>query len=258
MHYIEYEEKGHVGILTVKRPEALNALNSALISELSAKLNQINVADIRCLILTGFGNKAFVAGADIREMKDLSVREAEQFSLNGNKMMEKIERLSIPVIAAVNGFALGGGCELALACDIRLAAENAVFAFPEVSLGILPGYGGIQRLIRTVGSAKAKELVFTADRVNAAEAYTMGLVNYVCPSNELMNAALAMANKIAANAPVAVCAAKKVANDSIGLTLGEATYLEVALFGKCFATWDQKQAMEAFLEKRNHEPFKGE
>ena len=257
MKYLLYEEKGHVGVLTINRPEALNALNSEVIAELTAKLDEIAASKIRCLVVTGSGEKSFVAGADIGEMKDLNPEQAEKFSIEGNVVMEKIENLPMPTIAAVNGFALGGGAEVALSCDIRIASENASFAMPEVGLGILPGYGGVQRLTRVVGISKAKELAFTANRVKAQEALTIGLVNAVHPAGELINAAMQMAEKIASNSPVGVQAAKKVANGSVGLTLDKSTRFEAKMFGMCFATNDQKQAMAAFVEKRKPEPFTG-
>jgi len=257
VEYLLYEVNDGVGILTINRPQALNALNSDVVRELTAQLDEIAGSDIRCLILTGAGEKSFVAGADIAEMKDCNAAAAEAFSIEGNAVMEKLENLPMPVIAAVNGFALGGGCELALSCDIRLAADNAVFALPEVGLGILPGYGGVQRLARVIGIAKAKEMAFTTNRVKAPEALALGLVNAVVPAAELMEAAGQMAAKIASNAPVGVRAAKKVANDSVGLTLDKATRLECALFGECFNTQDQKEAMTAFVEKRKPAPFTG-
>ena len=257
MKFLLYEEKGHVGILTINRPEALNALNGTVVDELSVKLDEIAVSPIRCLIVTGSGERSFVAGADISEMKEFSREEAEKFSAEGNAVMEKIESLPMPTIAAVNGFALGGGLELALACDIRLGAENAMFSLPEVGLGILPGYGGVQRLARIIGIAKAKELAFTTDRVKAPEALALGLVSAVYPTGELMDAAMRMAEKIAFNSPIGVRAVKFVANSSVGLPLIEAAGLEAPLFGECFDTNDQKQAMGAFLEKRKPEPFTG-
>lgn len=257
MDYLEYTIQNDVGVLTINRPNALNALNSEVMAELGAQLKEIAASDIRCLIITGAGEKAFVAGADIAEMKDLSPAEATRFSETGNAVMEQVERLPMPTIAAINGFALGGGCELALSCDIRIAAENASFAFPEVGLGILPGYGGVQRMARAIGLAKTKELAFTAGRIKAEEALRLGLVNNVVPAAELLAAARDMAQKIAANAPFGVRAAKKVANDSVGLTLEKATRTECDLFGQCFATEDQKEGMTAFLEKRKPAPYTG-
>ena len=257
MEFLLYEVKEHIGILTITRPDALNALNKAVMAEFMNKLDDISVSEIRCLIITGAGEKSFVAGADIGEMKGFTSEQAEKYSADGNALMERLENMPMPVIAAVNGFALGGGCEVALACDIRLASENAVFALPEVSLGISPGFGGVQRITRAVGIAKAKELVFTARKVKAEEALELGLVNAIHPLAELMNAATQMAEQIAANAPMGVRAAKKIANDIIRLTPEESTLQEISLFGRCFASNDQKQAMSAFVEKRKPEPFTG-
>ncbi len=252
-----FEQTGHIGILTINRPEALNALNSTVVTEVTERLNQLARMDLRCLIITGAGEKAFVAGADIREMLPLSPSEAAIFSDHGNAMMEQVEDFPCPVIAAVNGFALGGGCELALSCDIRLASANAVFGLPETKLGIIPGYGGLQRLARIVGMGKAREIAFTATNINAEDARALGLVNAVLPLPELMTGAMAMAEKIAANAPVAVREAKKVFKDAIGLTLLQARRLERESFGHCFTTSDQRMAMNAFIEKRKPEPFAG-
>lgn len=257
MENVLYERQGQVGLLTVNRPEALNALNSSVIQALHEALEEIASSDIRCLIVTGAGEKAFVAGADIAEMKDLSPEQAKRFSEAGNAVMERLENLAMPVIAVVNGYALGGGCELALACDIRIASERSVFGLPETGLGILPGYGGIQRLVRTVGLSKAKELVFTGERLKADQALMMGLVNKVEPVENLMKAALHIAGKIASNAPVGVRYAKQIANRSAGLPLNKASRLEVETFAACFDTNDQRMAMEAFVNKRKPEAFIG-
>jgi len=257
MENVLYEKQGNIGVLTVNRPNALNALNSEVVKELTTILDEIAASDIRCLVVTGAGEKAFVAGADIAEMKDLTPEEAAEFSIAGNIVMEKLEGLPMPTIAAVNGYALGGGCELAMSCDIRIGSESAMFALPEVSLGILPGYGGVQRLARYVGIAKAKELAFTTSRINAEEAHKLGLLNTVVPVGEHIDAAIKMAGKIAANAPVGVRAAKAVANASVGLALSEATRLEVQAFADCFKTTDMREAMTAFVEKRKPEPFQG-
>ena len=257
MSYLHYEQKEYVGMLTIDRPEALNALNSALLIEMGEKLDTLAMSDLRCLIITGGGEKAFVAGADIAEMKDLDVDGGTLFSDSGNTIMEKIERLPFPVIAAVGGFALGGGCEMALSCDLRIASQNAVFSFPEVSLGIIPGYGGIQRAANIIGMAKAKELVFTANRVKADEALQLGLVNAVVPREELMTAAETMALKIASNAPCSVRYAKEVFRKNIGASYEKMCKLERGEFGACFGTQDQKNAMTAFVEKRKPDPFVG-
>ena len=252
-----YEKKGAVGILTVNRPEALNAINSALLDELYDKVSEIAADEsVRCLILTGSG-KAFVAGADIGEMKDLSKQEGYEFGMRGHRSFTAVENLEIPVIAAVNGYALGGGCELALCADIRIASERAKFAQPEVGLGITPGFGGTQRLIRTVNRAKAMEMILTARTVSAQEALEMGLVSRVVPGEELMNTALALAEAIAANAPVAVRNAKTAVRRSYARELNEDLEAEAKLFADCFETEDQRMAMTAFVNKTPKTEFKG-
>ena len=211
---------------------------------------------MRCLILTGSG-KAFVAGADIGEMKDLSKQEGYEFGMRGHRSFTAVENLEIPVIAAVNGYALGGGCELALCADIRIASERAKFAQPEVGLGITPGFGGTQRLIRTVNRAKAMEMILTARTVSAQEALEMGLVSRVVPGEELMNTALALAESIAANAPVAVRNAKAAVRRSYARELNEDLEAEAKLFADCFETEDQRMAMTAFVNKTPKTEFKG-
>ena len=255
MGYINYTQEANIGTLTINRPEALNALNTAVTNELLATLGEIEKSDIRCLIITGAGEKSFIAGADIAEMKDFAPQAAEDFSKAGNLVMDTIESLPMPVIAAVNGFALGGGCELAMSCDIRIASDNAVFSLPEASLGILPGYGGVQRLARIVGLAKAKELAFTTNRVKAEEAKTLGLVNQVVAQADLMAEANKMASKIATNAPVSVRAIKTIANNSAKVT--ETRGLEVKLFAECFDIEDQFNAMDSFVNKKEMKPFTG-
>ncbi len=258
MNTLLYESRGHIGILTINRPQALNAFNSEMVDELLAFFEGLKKEKPRCLIITGAGEKAFMAGADIAEMNSLPFDKAVHYYCDAsNAAMEAVEQFPAPVIAAVNGYALGGGNELALSCDIRLASENAVFAQPEVSLGIMPGSGGIQRLMRAVGAGKAKELLYTTSRLKAEEALAIGLVNAVYPKEELMPAAVAMAEKIAANAPVGVQGTKRIANASIGMTLEESYRLELKAFGDCFKTNDQKMAMTAFVEKRKPDPFTG-
>ncbi|MDR2247701.1 MAG: enoyl-CoA hydratase/isomerase family protein [Treponema sp.] len=257
MKYIRYESKDFIGTLTINRPEALNALNGETLAEISQILGEITSTGLRCLVITGGGEKSFVAGADIREMLNLMPQNAREYSETGNRLMDAIDDFPAPVIAAVNGYALGGGFELALACDIRMAAENAVFAFPEVSLGILPGYGGIKRIAALIGAARAKELLFTARRVTAAEALSLGIVNSVHPQAELMGEVLKTAARIAGNAPLGVGNVKKAANAAAGLTAPEFTEREAALFQECFGTQDQRNAMSAFLEKRKPAPFTG-
>ncbi|MHC5247056.1 enoyl-CoA hydratase/isomerase family protein [Enterococcus sp. HY326] len=257
MEFVTYEEQNQIGLLTYNRPKAMNALNSQVVAEASSLLEKIAESDIRCLVITGAGEKAFVAGADIAEMKDLPSKEAQVFSETGNRMMELIENLPMPVIAAVNGFALGGGCEIALSCDIRISSDRGVFGLPEVGLGIMPGYGGVQRLVRTVGAAKAKEMAFTTRNVKAEEALAIGLVNQVVPAEELMDSVMKMAQRIAGNAPFGVRAVKEVANKTIGLSVEDGYRIESELFGQCFSTEDQAEGMAAFLEKRKHEPYTG-
>lgn len=254
---IKLEKQGHIGILTVSRPEALNALNSATLKELRETAERVERdEDIRVLIVTGEG-KAFVAGADIAEMKDLNAEEGREFGLRGQAAFKAIERLSVPVIAAVNGFALGGGCELALCADIRIASEKAKFGQPETGLGITPGFGGTQRLPRTVGASKAMELILTAKMIKADEALAIGLVDMVVPPESLMEEAMKLASAIAANAPFAVKASKKLIRGFTDTSLCAGLEGEAELFGGCFATEDQKMAMEAFVQKMEKAPFTG-
>lgn len=255
MAFVELEIKEQIGILTINRPEALNALNAEVIRQLDQALNQVDVNQVRCLILRGAGEKAFVAGADIAQMSGLSKAEGEAFGKLGNDVFRKLETLPIPTIAAVNGFALGGGCELSMCCDIRLCSETAVFGQPEVGLGITPGFGGTQRLARLVGQGRAKELLYTARNVKAPEALSIGLVQAVYPVEQLMAEAEKMAARIAGNAPIAVRASKKAVNDGLQVEMDQAIVVEEKLFGSCFETADQKNAMTAFVEKRKHDPF---
>lgn len=257
MNSIHYKKEGFTGELVINRPKALNALNSQLISELSMVLDEAGQDDIRALIIWGTGEKAFVSGADIGEMWNYNQEQSEVFCQEGNAVMEKIEQFPVPVIAAVNGIALGGGFELALSCDIRLAAEHAVFGFPEVSLGIIPGFGGLQRLVRFAGIGTAKKLIFTAKRIGAEEALAAGIIDQICTKESLLNEARMLAEQISQNAPIAVREAKKVMNDSIGLTLNEAGGLEKKGFGKCFNSEDQYHAMGLFLKKLKPIPFQG-
>ena len=245
-----FKEDGNIGILSINRPNALNALNEAVLQELSEAINMIsNDENIHILILTGEG-RAFVAGADIGEMKDMNSIEARKFAEKGLSVFRKIELMEKPVIAAVNGFALGGGCELAMCCDIRIASEKAKFGQPEVGLGIIPGFGGTQRLARLVGGGKAKELIFTSHIIDAREAKTIGLVNEVVVGDELMDSAMEMANKIISKGQVAVRYAKAAINRGMETDLDTGMVIEKDLFSLCFSTEDQKEGMEAFLEKR--------
>lgn len=255
MNYIKYEQRGFVGILTIDRQPALNALNGEVLSELEQALDSISMEATRCLVITGAGEKSFVAGADIGEMSTLTKVEGEKFGKKGNDVFRKIETFPLPIIAAVNGFALGGGCELAMACDIRIASENAVFAQPEASLGITAGFGGTQRLSRIIGLGKAKELLYTTSKVKAEEALRLGLVNAVYPLNQLMDECIKMAEKISQNAPIAVRATKKAINEGMQVDMDAAINIEAELFGSCFDTLDQKNAMKSFIEKLKPTPF---
>ena len=245
-----FEKQDNIGVLKINRPKAMNALNTETICELSQIIDEINLdQDIKVLVVTGEG-KAFVAGADIVEMKDKTSEEARVFAELGMRLFRKIELMEKPVIAAVNGFALGGGCELSMSCDIRLAGEKAKFGQPEVGLGITPGFGGTQRMSRLVGLAKAKELIFTAKMINAAEAEKIGLVNSVVPQEELMDKVMEMAKQIAQNSPMAVKYAKSAINRGYETDIETAMYIEKDIFGLCFASEEQTEGMTAFIEKR--------
>lgn len=240
-----------IATVAVNRPKSLNALNPATIKELSAAFDEFAERDdIGVVILTGAGEKAFVAGADISEMRHFTAVQALEFALFGQGVLEKIERLPQPVIGAINGFALGGGCELAMACDILIAAENAKMGQPEVNLGIIPGYGGTQRLPRLVGRNLAKEMVLTGEMITAQRAYDIGLVNKVVPQADLMNAAREMAKIILSKGPVAVRTAKMAMNRGLDLDLSNACALEANAFAVGFSTEDRSEGMAAFLEKR--------
>ena len=255
MNYIQYEQKDAIAVLTISREKALNALNSEVLGELDAAIDAIDLDTVRCLIITGAGQKSFVAGADIGEMSTLTKEEGEAFGKKGNDVFRKIETLPIPVIAAVNGFALGGGCELSMSCDIRLASENAVFGQPETGLGITPGFGGTQRLARIIPVGKAKEMLYAGTKVKAAEALSLGLVNAVYPSEELLPAAEKLAGKIARNAPIAVRASKKAVNEGLQVSIDEGVTIEEKLFGSCFESEDQRNGMAAFLNKEKAPAF---
>ena len=245
------EKSGNLAFITINRPRALNALNSETLKELDLAIANIeNDNNVYCVILTGAGEKSFVAGADIAEMKDLDSKAAEEFGLLGNKVFRRLENLNKPVIAAISGFALGGGCELAMACDIRIASEKARFAQPEAGLGITPGFGGTQRLPRIVGLGKAKELIYTCAMINAEEALRIGLVNKVVPLENLMEEAKSMAATICANAPIAVKLCKDAINRGMQVDIDKAIEIEAQDFGKCFDSDDQLEGMTAFLERR--------
>lgn len=251
MGNIVLEKRESTAILFVDRPKALNALDNATLAELESNFQQLeNDSSLRCVIITGAGEKAFVAGADISYMKNLDSIAARYLSLKGQRVMSLIENFKRPVIAAVNGFALGGGCELALACDIRVASTNAKFGQPEVNLGIFPGFGGTQRLSRLIGKGRASELLFTGDIIDAQEAYRIGLINRVAEPERLLVVCLNMAEKIASRGPLAVDLCKKVINKGMQMDVRSTCQYEADLFGSCFSSEEQKEGMKAFLEKR--------
>ncbi len=255
MGTVRYAVSDAIGVITIDRQEALNALNRQVLNELDAVLSRVDFDAVRVLIVTGAGEKAFVAGADIAQMKEMSKAQAARFGERGNEVFRRIELLPIPVIAAVNGFALGGGCELAMCCDFCVCSDNAVFGQPETGIGIIPGFGGTQRLARLVGSSRAKELIYAATTITAAEAERMGLVNHVFPQAELMTEALKLARRIAANAPIAVRNAKRAINEGYDSPLDYAIQVEGQAFGDCFETHDQREGMTAFLERRKDKQF---
>ena len=255
MSFVRSQQEGAVLTLTLDRPEALNALNAQVLDDLDEALDRVDLSTVRCIVFTGSGEKAFAAGADIAAMADMDPEAAAAFSRRGNGVFRRIEAFPLPTIAAVNGYALGGGCELAMACDIRLCSENAVFGQPEVTLGITPGFGGTQRLMRLVGMGKAKELIFSARTVKAPEALEMGLVNAVYPAEELLPAARKLAQRIAKNAPIAVRACKAAMNEGADLPMDQAVDAEVREFSGCFDTEDQKRGMQVFLNKQKNIEF---
>ena len=254
-NFLKTNQENGIEVLTISAPKSLNALNSSILKELDHFLDNIS-SDVRVLIITGDGEKSFVAGADISEMQNLNAEEGETFGRLGAQVFRKIETLDIPVIAAVNGFALGGGCELAMACDIRICSDNAKFGQPEVGLGIIPGFSGTYRLAKLVGMGYAKEMIYTGKAIRADEALRIGLVNAVYPQAELMEQAKAMAAKICAMAPIAVRYAKQCINAEYDLDADAAIAYENKIFGQCFATEDQKEGMTAFLTKGKYE-FQG-
>ena len=255
MGFVDYAAEGQIGIITINRPKALNALNADVLEDLKAVLDSVDQDTVRCLIITGAGEKSFVAGADIAQMSTLTKEEGEAFGKKGNDIFRALEVFPIPVIAAVNGFALGGGCELAMSCDFRICSDNAMFGQPEVGLGITPGFGGTQRLARLIGPGMAKQLIYSARNITADEALRIGLVNAVYPQAELMDQAKKIASGIAKNAPIAVRACKKAINEGLEVCMDEAIVIEEKLFGSCFETADQKEGMGAFLEKRKDKNF---
>lgn len=251
------EKDGDIAIVTINRPKALNALNAETLSELGKAMDDLGQDDsVKVIILTGAGDKAFVAGADISFMQSMNAIEGRNFALLGQQVFSKIENLPKPVIAAINGFALGGGCELAMSCDIRIASEKGKFGQPEVNLGVIPGFAGTQRLPRLVGKGIAKELLYTGDMFGADVAFRIGLVNKVVPAAELLDSAKEMAKKIASKGAVAIRLCKEAVNEGLEMEVEKAFAHEANLFGLCFATEDQKEGMSAFLEKRAPQ-FKG-
>ena len=256
MEFVTYEQDGFVGVVTINRPKALNALNSEVLKEIEATFDAIDLDATRAVVLTGAGDKSFVAGADIGEMSTLTKAEGEAFGKKGNDVFRKLETFPIPVIAAVNGFALGGGCEISMSCDIRICSENAVFGQPEAGLGITPGFGGTQRLARVIPVGMAKQMIYTARNIKAEEAYRVGLVNAVYPLEELMPAAKKMAAGIAMQAPIAVRNCKKAINEGLQVDMDQAIVIEEKLFGDCFETEDQKAGMGNFLEKDKEKKLK--
>ena len=256
MAFVEVTKQGNIGIITMNRPEALNALSSAVFADLTKALDQVeHDDDVYVVIITGAG-RAFVAGADIGEMAHMNVEEGLSFSELGNGLLMRVDMFPKPTIAAVNGFALGGGCELSLACDIRIASEKAKFGQPEVGLGIIPGFGGTQRMARIIGTGAAMELIYTAETIDAKQAEKIGMVNHVVPAEELMDAAIAMAEKIASKAQVAIRTSKMALRRGIDCDISTAVTYEALAFATCFGTEDQKDAMKAFVEKRKLNGFK--
>ncbi len=249
---IEQKERG-VWIVKINRPQALNALNSQVLSELAdfvRQLNEMNFDAARALVITGAGEKAFVAGADIKEMSDMSPEQAQIFAERGQHIFHELSLLKIPVIAAVNGFALGGGFELALACDYIFASDNAKFGLPEVSLGLIPGFGGTQRLASAVGLRKARELIFSGTMMTASEARSLGVVSNVVPQPELMTTVMAHLDIVLSRAPIAVADAKRCATDGYDLAITDGLKLEASTFAKLFEAQDTREGLSAFLEKR--------
>jgi len=248
---IRFDKKDQIAYVTIDRPKVLNALNMATMSELRTVFTDLKQdRDARVVILTGAGEKSFVAGADISELQKNNPVEAKEYTHRGQAVLDLIENLGKPVIACINGFALGGGCEIAMACTMRLASENAKLGQPEVKLGIIPGYGGTQRLPRLVGKGIAMQLLLTGDMISAQEAHRIGLVNEVVPSGQLISRAEAIAQAIIKNAPLAIQYCLEAVNHGTEMTQQEGLYLEAALFAVCCATEDKKEGTSAFLEKR--------
>lgn len=256
MEFILYEKHGGYGHIMINNPKQLNALKRQVLEELNVAVTLAEEdAEILAVIISGAGGKAFIAGADISEMQNMTVMEAQQFAKLGQRIFNRIEAMKKPVIAAIDGFALGGGCEIALACDIRICSDKSKFGQPEINLGVIPGFGGTQRLTSVVGKSNALRLILTGDTIDAQEAYRLGLVDQIVPSEQLMPVVTALAGKIAAKAPYAIAQAQEAINYADG-SKAESCEYEASLFAACFATADQTEGMSAFLEKRKPE-FKG-
>ena len=257
MQCVLYESKENIAIITLSRQKALNALNVGMLTELRDIFKKIEQdKNIYAAIITGAGEKSFVAGADISEMKDLNLKQAHKFGTYGSSIFRNIEKSRVPVIAAINGYTLGGGLELALACDIRIASEDAIFGFPEVGLGIIPGYGGTQRLPRIIGISRAKKMMYTAERINARQALEIGLVDEITKKDDLIESAMNLASKIVSQAPIAVAYVKAAVNKGINVDIDTACLIETEFFARCFETQDQKNVMDAFLKKEKFGKFK--
>jgi enoyl-CoA hydratase len=243
-----------IAVVTINRPQFLNALNRATVEELSHSIEQVEKDDdVKAMIITGAGDKSFVAGGDITYMQNMSPMESREFGLFGQGVLRKLEYLPKPVIAAINGFCLGGGLELAMACDFRVASLKAKFGQPEVNLGVTPGFGGTQRLSRLVGTGMAKQLLFTGDMVDAQEALRIGLVNQVVSAGELLNYVKGIAQRIMSGGQIAVRLCKLAVNEGMQTDIDRSMTIEADMFGLCFSTWDQKEGMKAFAEKRSPE-----
>jgi enoyl-CoA hydratase len=256
MHSVLFEIKDNIAMVTLSRQKALNALNTEMLAELGDVFKEIQKdKNIYAVVVTGAGEKSFVAGADISEMKDLNLKQAHKFGVYGSSIFRNIEKSRMPVIAAINGYVLGGGLELALACDIRIASEDAIFGLPEVSLGIIPGYGGTQRLPRIIGVSRAKKMIYTAERINAKQALKIGLIDEITKKNDLLERAISLASQIASQAPIAVAHAKAAIDEGINVDIDSACLIETDNFARCFETQDQKNVMDAFLKKEKLAKF---
>lgn len=251
METIAYQVENGIGIVTFNRPKALNALNSTMFKELSELMDHVEKdSEVKVVVFTGAGEKAFIAGADIKEMSDKDSLAAFEFALLAKEAVNKIDNLNRPTIAAIRGYALGGGCEVALACDIRIASEKAILGLPEITLGIIPGSGGTQRLSRLVGTGKAKEMIFTGELIDAKTALGIGMINKVVPADMLMPEAMSIGQRIASKGGIALKMAKMAINKGINMGLEEGLLHEIQCFSLCFSTHDQKEGMKAFIEKR--------